>query len=159
MEPVRGGKLATLGEQEMETLTALRPGTTAPEWAFRFLQSIPGVTVVLSGMSNLEQLTENIRTFSELKPLNKREMSALAKIADDMIAQKAVPCTACGYCVEKCVKGLNIPELIKAFNENLPVQGIGPDACIGCRRCESLCPQGIKISEIMSRFCQKTKEG
>jgi len=159
MEPVRGGKLANLNESQMQALTSLRPGTTAPEWAFRFLQSIPGVTMVLSGMSNLEQLTENIRTFSESKPLSKQEKAVLLNIADEMIAQKGVPCTACGYCVEKCVQGLNIPELIKTFNENTAFQGIGPDACIGCRRCEALCPQGIKISEVMSRFCQKLKEG
>lgn len=159
MEPVRGGKLANLPQEDTDALHQLRPDVSAPEWAFRFLQGIPGVTMVLSGMSNLDQLTENIRTFSDLRPLNKQEKAALTKIADRMIAQKGVPCTACGYCIEKCVKGLNIPELIKAYNENTPYEGIGPEACIGCRRCESLCPQGIKISEVMSRFCEKRKEG
>ena len=92
--------------------------------------------MIYSVLAAADQLTENIRTFSDLRPLNKQEKAALTKIADRMIAQKGVPCTACGYCIEKCVKGLNIPELIKAYNDNAPYEGIGPEACIGCRRCE-----------------------
>lgn len=159
MEPVRGGRLAQLPEETMRTLLAHRPDTTAPEWAFRFLQSIDGVGVVLSGMSNMEQLNENITTFSEVKPLSKPELRTLMNIADDMIAANAVPCTACSYCVDRCVQGLKIPELIKAFNEKTDACEPTPEACIGCRQCESVCPQGIKISEVMSQFAERRKKG
>ena len=159
MEPVRGGRLAQLDGDTMEKLNALRPGVTAPEWAFRFIQSIGNIGVVLSGMSNMEQLTENIKTFSQIKPLTRNELATLMEIADDMISKNAVPCTACSYCVDRCVQSLNIPELIKSFNENTKPADPGPDACIGCRQCESLCPQGIKISEVMTKFSSKLKEG
>ena len=158
MEPVRGGRLATLSDERMELLNSYRPGVKAPEWAFRFLQSIEGVGMILSGMSNMEQLNENIATFSQENPLTKQERATLLRLADDMIAENAVPCTACGYCVDHCVQKLPIPELIKAYNEKAEPQGIGPAACIHCRRCESLCPQGIKISEVMTNFAQKLKE-
>jgi len=158
MEPVRGGRLATLSDERMEVLNSLRPGVSAPEWAFRFLQGIEGVCMVLSGMSNMDQLTENISTFSQLKPLTKTELSTVLNIANDMIAQNSVPCTACSYCVDHCVQKLQIPGLIKAYNENTKPIDVGPSACIGCRRCEAVCPQGIKISEIMAKFTQKLKE-
>ena len=158
MEPVRGGRLATLSEERMQTLETLRPGVKAPEWAFRFLQGIQGVGMILSGMSNMEQLSENIATFSTSAPLNKKELNTILSIADEMIAENSVPCTACSYCVPHCVQKLQIPELIKAFNENSKHEGIGPDACIGCRRCEALCPQGIKISEVMAKYALKYKE-
>jgi len=159
MEPVRGGKLATLEEAFMENLNALRPGIGAPEWAFRFLQGVQGVTIVLSGMSDLEQLRQNIATFSEHNPLNKSEVSALMAISDEMIRRNAVPCTTCSYCVDLCVQNLPIPGLIKNYNEKKKPDGIGPDACIGCRSCESVCPQGIQISDVMNSYTQLLKEG
>lgn len=159
MEPVRGGKLAQLSEEETDKLAALRPGSTAPEWAFRFLQSVKGVTMVLSGTSDLKQLQENIATFSESKPLSDSEFSALMEIADGMIARNAVPCTGCSYCVDCCTQGLPIPELIKAYNDKKKPTGITPDACIGCQGCESVCPQGIKIFQIMEHFNRMLKEG
>lgn len=158
MEPVRGGRLAQLSDDDMAKLSALRPGVTAPEWAFRFLQGIQGLGVTLSGMSNMDQVRENISTFSENKPLSKTELHTLMEIANDMIAKNAVPCTGCSYCVDRCAKGLNIPALIKSYNENVASEELGPDACIGCRRCEAVCPQGIKISEVMSKYVHKMKE-
>ncbi len=102
MEPLRGGKLAELSEEDAELLKNLRPDESVPAWAFRFLQSIPGVTMVLSGMSNSEQLRENIQTFEEEKPLNSKEMEKLLKIANNMVEKIALPCTACRYCVSHC---------------------------------------------------------
>ena len=169
MEPLRGGKLAKLADEDEKTLKALRPEENIPAWAFRFLQSVPGVTMVLSGMSNLQQMQENIRTFAEDKPLNEKEMEALLQIADGMVKKIVLPCTACHYCTSHCPQGLPIPELLALYNEHCFTQGgfIAPmalaayppeklpNACIGCRSCEAVCPQQIKISEAMADFAQK----
>lgn len=169
MEPLRGGKLASLPKEQEEVLRALRGEESVPAWAFRFLQSLPEVKVVLSGMSNMEQLKENIRTFSEDKPLNEQEMSAILAIADKLLEKDVLPCTACHYCVSHCPKKLDIPELLSLYNEHCfsgggflaPMalmaieQEKQPTACIGCRSCEAVCPQGIKISEAMSDFTKK----
>ena len=105
MEPLRGGKLASLPEDAAEKLKALRPEEAVPAWAFRFLQSLPQVKMVLSGMSDMEQMAENIRTFEEDKPLNEQEMETLLGIASEMVKKIALPCTACRYCVSHCPRG------------------------------------------------------
>lgn len=156
MEPVRGGRLVNLPDEDMAKLNALRPGVTTPEWAFRFLQAVPGVTMVLSGMSNEQQLLENIATFSEEKPVNETEFAALMEMADRMIAKNAVPCTGCSYCVKECPKGINIPEVIKLYNdrENTTEKpGVpGPADCIACGKCRNMCPQGIDIPKVMASY-------
>ena len=166
MEPLRGGRLATLPEDAASKLKALRPEETVPGWAFRFLQSIPGVTMVLSGMSDLPQMKENIATFSEDKPLNKEELDALVGIADDMVQGGILPCTACRYCTSYCPQGLDIPRLLALYNEHtftgggflapMAVEALPedkrPSACVACRSCEAVCPQQIKISEAMAAF-------
>lgn len=165
MEPLRGGKLASLPPEAEAKLKTLRPQEELPAWAFRFLQSIPSVTVTLSGMSNME----NIRTFEEKIPLNEQEMEALLSIADGMVGKIALPCTACHYCVSHCPQGLDIPSLLALYNEHCFTEGgfiapmammaipedKRPGACIGCRSCEAVCPQQIKISEAMADFAQK----
>lgn len=169
MEPLRGGRLTSLPEEHEQTLKALRPDEPVPAWAFRFLQSVEGVTVTLSGMSSLEQMKENIRTFEDERPLNEKEMGALLRIADEMLGRKTLPCTSCHYCVSHCPKGLNIPELLSLYNEHCFTEGgflapmalaalpdeKKPSACIGCRSCEAVCPQQIKISEAMADFVKK----
>ena len=171
MEPLRGGKLANIDDSYLEQLKDHRISETKPGWAFRFLQSIPQVTVTLSGMSNFEQLKENIETFCTDAPLNDTEWNAILGIADDMIGKIVVPCTGCKYCTEKCPMELNIPALIEFYNEYvftgggfLPGMKVGalpenkrPSACIGCRSCEGVCPQNIKISEAMQDFAAKLK--
>ena len=112
MEPLRGGKLAKLPDEQESKLKALRPDETTVGWAFRFLQSIPGVTMVLSGMSSMEQLQENIKTFSEDKPLNDEEMKTLLGIANEMLKGNVLPCTACRYCTSHCPMGLDIPNYL-----------------------------------------------
>ena len=165
MEPLRGGRLATLSEKYEQILKELRPQETIPAWAFRFLQTIPGVTVVLSGMSNFEQLKENIETFGTDSPLNQKEMDAVLSNAKDMI-DSVLPCTACRYCTSHCPKGLDIPKLLALYNEHnftgggfiapmAVAQDKQPAACIGCRSCEKVCPQQIKISEAMADFAAK----
>lgn len=167
MEPLRGGRLAKLSEEDEKKLKALRPNETIPAWAFRFLQSVPGVTMILSGMSDFEQMESNIKTFETDEPLNDEEMKTLLEIAKHMT--RGVPCTACRYCTTHCPQGLNIPELIKLYNEHTFTGGgfiapfalmampenKRPSACIGCRSCEKVCPQQIKISEIFKDFCKQ----
>ncbi len=168
MEPLRGGRLATLSEKYEQILKELRPQETIPAWAFRFLQTIPGVTVVLSGMSNFEQLKENIETFGTDSPLNQKEMDAVLSNAKDMI-DSVLPCTACRYCTSHCPQGLDIPKLLALYNEHnftgggfiapMALMAIAQDkqpaACIGCRSCEKVCPQQIKVSEAMADFASK----
>lgn len=166
MEPVRGGKLAKLSEENEKLLKDMRPDEKIPAWAFRFLQTIPEVTMILSGMSDFEQTKENIHTFETEKPLDNKEMSALMDMAKKMLTVNTVPCTSCRYCVSHCPQQLNIPSLLELFNEH-SFSGGGflapfalmavpkekhPDACVGCRSCEAVCPQQIKISEVMTKF-------
>jgi len=166
MEPLRGGKLATLSPEHEKKLQALRPEEKTPAWAFRFLQSIPEVTMVLSGMSAPEQIKENIATYEEDKPLSEKEMETLMEVARSMMAKGTVPCTSCRYCTSHCPKELDIPYLISLYNEQVVTEGgfitpmamsalpedKRPSACIGCRSCEKVCPQQIHIPDIMKKF-------
>lgn len=168
MEPLRGGRLAKLSEEQEKRLKKLRPDENIPAWAFRFLQYIPGVTMVLSGMSSMEQLEENIKTFEKSKPLDEEEKKVLFEIVDEMLNKKVLPCTACRYCTSHCPMGLNIPHLLSLYNEHIFTGGgfiapmaisalpenKRPSACIGCRSCEKVCPQQIKISEAMRDFAK-----
>ncbi len=169
MEPLRGGKLAKLDAEYEAQLKSLRPDEEIPAWAFRFLQSIPSVTMILSGMSNEEQLEKNLVTFAEEKKLSEEEMATLLGIAEKMLSVGTVPCTACHYCVSHCPQGLDIPTLISLYNEHaysgggfiapmalsaLPEDKL-PQACLQCRSCEQVCPQQIKISEVLEDFSAK----
>ena len=169
MEPLRGGKLAVLSEENTEKLRACRPDENIPAWGFRFLQSVPGVTMVLSGMSDLEQLMENTATFAEEKPLTAEEMEVLTEVADSML--DILPCTACRYCTSHCPKKLDIPTLLSLYNESrfnttiitqMAVEAMPedkrPSACVGCRSCEAVCPQMLKISEAMKDFAEKLEQ-
>ncbi len=170
MEPVRGGQLATLSDEFAAKLKEARPDEKVPAWAFRFIQSIPNVAVTLSGMSDLQQLRDNIATYEEKKPLNDKEMELILSVADEMIAGTTVPCTGCHYCVSHCPKKLDIPFLLKLYNEAM-VAGSGdfiapmglssvdadkqPECCIGCHSCAKVCPQTIQIPEALHRFAEK----
>ncbi len=172
MEPLRGGKLVSLPPKHEQKLRALRPGESVAAWSFRFLQSIPGVKVILSGMSDMEQLLENIRTFETDAPLNEEEMRTLLEIAAQMLSPKTLPCTGCRYCTEYCPQELDIPYLLSLYNEHAFTGGgfiapmamhaipgdKQPSACIGCRSCEQVCPQQIRISEAMADFSAKLEE-
>ena len=164
MEPVRGGKLADAPEKMKSIMKSMRPDESIPAWAFRFLQAIPEVTMVLSGMSSMEQLKENIAVWSEDKPLNEEEFQRI--VADEQTKMGGLPCTACHYCTSHCPQELPIPELIALYNEHkitgggfLAPMAVGsmeeskrPANCIGCRSCEQVCPQQIEISAMMSDF-------
>ncbi|MDE5558033.1 MAG: aldo/keto reductase [Ruminococcus sp.] len=166
MEPVRGGKLADAPENMKNIMKNMRPDESITAWAFRFLQAINGVTVVLSGMSNMEQLKENISIWNEDKPLNNDEFQRIVALSDEETKKGGLPCTACHYCTSHCPQELPIPELIALYNEHkitgggfLAPMAVGsmpenkrPANCIGCQNCEQVCPQQIEISAMMSDF-------
>lgn len=169
MEPLRGGKLAALSEDAEKPLRTARPSESTAGWSFRFLQGLPNVRVVLSGMSNAEQMEQNIRTFSEGTPLNEAERALLEKTAEGL--KNAVPCTACRYCTEGCPMGLDIPMLIAGYNDakfsggfTVPMQMDAldptkrPSACIACGACAAVCPQGIPIPEVLADFAALLKK-
>ncbi len=171
MEPVRGGALAKLVPEHEARLKALRPEATMAEWAFRYLQSIPGVTMTLSGMSDEAQLRENIAIYEEAAPLTEEELQTLYGIAREMTAKKQLPCTGCRYCTTHCPMALDIPWMIELYNEHVYSGGgfiapmaMGslsedkkPSACMGCHACEAVCPQNIRISEMMTDFAERLK--
>lgn len=160
MEPVRGGRLAKLSDVEEAKLKALRPEESIAAWGFRWLQELPNVTVTLSGMSNMAQMEDNIKTYLEEKPLSGEEHRVLEEIAAGML--DSIPCTGCRYCCDGCPMGLEIPMLLDIYNdlrfspaftvamrmEALPKEK-SPAACIGCGACQQMCPQGIQIPELL----------
>lgn len=166
MEPLRGGRLANLKEEEIAPLKALRPNESAAGWAFRFLQSIDIAGVTLTGASSLEQLAENIAVWEEDKPLSDEEMNVLLSLAETL--SKGVPCTGCKYCVSQCPKVLDIPRLIALYNDDKISNGwritglflkflpeyTQPSCCIHCGKCTEVCPQGIKIPDILAELAE-----
>jgi len=147
MEPVRGGMLASIDAAYETQLREIRPQATVVEWAFRFLQAIPTVTMTLSGMSNFEQLKENIAIYETEEPLSEAETKKLFEIGAAMTAKSTLPCTGCRYCTSHCPMGLGIPDLIELYNEHV-YSGGGflvpmaidalqdekkPSECLGCK--------------------------
>lgn len=169
MEPLRGGRLASLSPKNEEKLKALRPDEKIPAWGFRFLQSVPEVTMVLSGMSSMEQMKENIATFAEDKPVTDEEMETLMEVTDSLL--DILPCTACRYCTTHCPQKLDIPTLLALYNEVRFANGLithmaveampedkRPHACIGCQSCEAVCPQQLEIAKAMADFTEKLNQ-
>lgn len=171
MEPVRGGKLAQLSPQNEAILAEARPDETPAAWAFRFVQGIPEVVVTLSGMSDFEQLRQNVATFSEERPLGEQDRAALARVTANLLGRHTVPCTACRYCTDHCPMGLDIPKLLELYNEAMVTGGDGgfipamyvgtlpedkrPSACIGCGSCAAVCPQQIDIPGTLADFAAR----
>ena len=168
MEPVRGGKLAKLPELQEEKLRALRPEESSAAWCFRWLTEVPNVHVILSGMSDMEQMKDNMKTFSEEKPLSDGERSTLEEIA--AVLKGGVPCTACRYCCDGCPMGLDIPMLLASYNDakfasaftvsmrldSMPKEKL-PTACVGCGACAEICPQHIDVPGVMREFSEMMK--
>ena len=163
MEPVRGGKLAKLSPENERKLKAARPDESVPAWALRWVQGLPNVKMVLSGMSSMEQIEDNIKTFSTQKPLGTEEIKLLKDTAGSML--NLLPCTVCRYCVTSCPQKLDIPTLLAYYNEcrfqpsiiaGMAIDAMAPErrpsACIGCGNCKKTCPQGIDVPEAMKAF-------
>ena len=168
MEPVRGGKLGQLSAEAAAKLAAVAPGRTAYELSFRFLQALPNVKMVLSGMSEMAHMVENVATFARPEPLSEAETAALLDIAEGM--KDSVPCTACRYCCDGCPVQLDIPNLLSVYNdirviphyvtdmhvEMLPEEK-KPSACIGCGKCTQVCPQNIDVPGALSDLIERMK--
>lgn len=165
MEPVRGGVLASVGEENEKMLKGLRPDSTVASWAFEFLKKLPGIMTVLSGMTDICHVEDNVKTFSDSNLLSNGEFSMLLDMAEKM--KNSVPCTACRYCCDGCPMGLDIPRLIGIYNELKvsPVTTIAmrieylpedkkPSACISCGKCMMICPQKIDIPKELEGLSQ-----
>ena len=166
MEPVRGGKLAKVDPATEKAMNDRRPGDSPASWAFRYLQSLPNVKMILSGMTTLDQLKDNLRTFAYRDPVNQEECAFLMDTAEKM--KNLIPCTACRYCMEDCPMSLPIPEIIALYNAKVNdslydlkkafasfEQEKLPSNCIACGACAAICPQSIKIPEIMEKLASQ----
>ena len=165
MEPVRGGMLAALNEENTAKLKSLRPEASIASWGFRFLQGLPNVKMILSGMSNEEQMADNLATFAQRDALTQAETELLLSIAGSMM--DLIPCTGCRYCCTGCPQELDIPGLLTVFNELRVSPTVNaamrveflpeekkPTACIGCGQCVRSCPQNINIPQELEKLAQ-----
>lgn len=162
MEPVKGGALANPPEKVKEIFGEINKEASYASWAIRYVASLDGIITVLSGMSNVEQMEDNLSYMKNFKPLNEQEQSAIQKAQEAINGVKSIPCTACHYCTDGCPQQIPIPEIFAARNKQLvlgqleegkaayknAVTGVGSAAdCIECGQCESACPQQIKVIE------------
>jgi predicted aldo/keto reductase-like oxidoreductase len=166
MEPCRGGRLANFNDKTNALLKKIRPHDSIASWAFRWVKSLPNVQMVLSGMNTLEQLQDNVKTFSDETPLTAEEQKTLDEVVETLV--NLVPCTACRYCCEGCPQNLDIPKLIALYNEanhadafswmqigftlNAMKEAELPSSCIACGSCAQVCPQSIDIPAVMKKF-------
>ena len=166
MEPVRGGRLASLTPEAEAILKEAHPDWSIASWAFRWVKRLSQVQVVLSGMSNPEQMQDNINTFSDETALTDEEEKLLFKACEMFKSQIQVPCTGCKYCVDNCPSQIEIPKMMEICN-NFRINGEWalhplrdtdkptPKDCIGCGACTEHCPQGIDIPSLMSEMAEK----
>ena len=164
MEPVKGGTLANPPESVQEILKAANPDASLPSWAIRYVASLPGILTVLSGMSNIEQMKDNLSYMkpSAFKPLSEEEQKVIAKAQEALAAIPSIPCTGCNYCAPGCPMNIPIPDIFSARNKQMvfgmiergqaeydrSTEGKGKASdCIACGQCEGACPQRINIIE------------
>lgn len=159
MEPCRGGRLVNLNKEQSEILEKYDSKSSNANWAFKFLQNLDSVSVVLSGMSTLEQLEENVKTFSKRHTLNNVHYEVMKNVAETL--KGLVLCTGCGYCYDSCPSGIKITNIIEYYNKTLGHKGIlhvkeqesiwgELQKCKKCSLCERACPQKIRIQEIFN---------
>ncbi|MCR4895630.1 MAG: aldo/keto reductase [Lachnospiraceae bacterium] len=164
MEPVRGGMLADLGEEFNARFKAARPEASVASWALRYVASLPGVMTVLSGMSNEEQVNDNIATFTDFEPVTEEEMAIIDKVTDDFLCIPQIGCTACRYCTPGCPMKISIPDVFRTINTLRRYPGdwrsknfynglVGrsgrASACVACGQCERVCPQHLPIIDLL----------
>lgn len=164
MEPVKGGILAQVPEEAEKLMKSYAPKLSPASWAIRFAASQEGVIMVLSGMSDMDQMLDNISYMKEFQPLNEEEQAIIRRVTEIINASIAVACTGCQYCVEGCPKQIPIPRYFALYNQfrqfaeksnsrgyyanYQKTHGMAKD-CIGCRKCEKICPQHLSIADLM----------
>ena len=167
MEPVRGGQLANVPEEIEKAFKEREPEMSVASWAIRFVAGLDGVVMVLSGMSNMEQLLDNISYMESFKPLCDDQVAMVLKAGDIINGVTAIPCTGCSYCTAVCPAKIPIPDYFTLYNsdvnadkvtgwksdfgyyETLAEKGARPDECMECGQCESICPQHLEIRELL----------
>ena len=164
MEPVRGGMLASMAPNLEEKLKKRQPDKSVASWALRFVASLPGVMTVLSGMSNEEQMADNLKTFTDFEPLADDEKEIIDEITKEILSVPQIGCTGCKYCVDGCPMNISIPDVFRTINAlrrypddwrsknfySQVIQSHGKAVdCIGCGQCEGVCPQHLPIIELM----------
>ncbi len=162
MEPVKGGTLARPPKQVQKVFDEANPEMSYASWAIRYVASLEGIITVLSGMSNIEQMEDNLSYMKDFKPLDRQEQATIRKAQEALNAIKSIPCTACHYCTEGCPKHIAIPEIFSARNKQLiwgqleegrsdyakAIEGTGRASdCIACGQCERACPQQLRVIE------------
>ena len=171
MEPVKGGMLGDLLSPNVKSVfDATGAGATYASWALRFAASIDGLITVLSGMSNMEQLRDNVNTMKGFRPLNGEEYAVIEKARKTLEAMPSVPCTACGYCLSGCPLSIPIPGIFEKMNRELVYNnpkgaregylwetefGGKASYCTECGKCESICPQGLKVTQWLKEAAAK----
>ncbi len=169
MEPVKGGSLVNIPDEAKKIYNEL--GELSPaSYAIRFAASFDGIFMVLSGMSNMEQMNDNLSYMTDFKPLSEKEMEAVCKVRDIIKGQNLIPCTACRYCVDGCPMNIPIPELFACMNDKkqfknwnssyyykeVHTNGKGTASdCIGCGKCENACPQHLEIRKLLKSVAKE----
>lgn len=169
MEPVKGGSLVNLPEEAKKVLDDLHGGSPA-SYAIRFAAGFPGMMMVLSGMSDLEQMKDNLSYMRDFKPLNETELAAVNKVKEIFHKMNMIPCTACRYCVEGCPKQISIPDLFAIMNikqlhhdwnadyyyeEVHTAPGRRASDCLKCGKCEKICPQHLPIRKLLEEIAKE----
>ena len=169
MEPVKGGSLVNLPEEAKKVLDDLHGGSPA-SYAIRFAAGFPGMMMVLSGMSNMEQMQDNLSYMRDFKPLNETELAAVNKVQEIFHKMNMIPCTACRYCVEGCPKQISIPDLFAIMNikqlhhdwnadyyyeEVHTAPGRRASDCLKCGKCEKICPQHLPIRKLLEEVAKE----
>ena len=173
MEPVKGGNLVNLPEDAKAVLDELYGGSPA-SYAIRFAAGFPGMMMVLSGMSSMEQMNDNLSYMKDFQPLNEAELAAVKKVQEIFKSKNLIPCTACRYCTTYCPKGIDIPYMLNQYNQitfnpeglawytSMAIGGVEkgkkPWDCIACGSCKEVCPQQIDIPGYLSKLSAKLKE-
>ena len=166
MEPCRGRKLADLSDAANGMLRAAHPDWSIASWAFRWVRSLPQVQVVLSGMNTVEQVDDNVATFSDPVALSADDERVLWQACESFHAENTVPCTACRYCVDGCPMEIDIPGMLAQYNRfrlgsggalerTKDLDGGMAADCVGCGQCVDVCPQGIEIPTILAEIAEK----